>query len=187
MTALQQPRTGSQDGGQRALRRLTAAGLLVSYSVTITAANWASTLWPAVALTGLQIPAGALFAGLAFTVRDLLQEAVGTRTTLLAIALGAALSGLIASPRIALASAAAFAISELVDLAVYTPLRNRNRIAAVGLSNALGLLIDSLLFLPLAFGSLAYLDGQLAGKTATTVLAVAVLAGARVHRRVVPG
>lgn len=164
---------------------LAPAVLFAGYAATIAWANWASTLWPAVAVAGLQIPAGALIAGLVFTVRDLLQDAVGTRTTLLAIALGAALSGLIASPRIALASAAAFAVSELVDLAVYTPLRRRSRIAAVGLSNVLGLLVDSLLFLPLAFGSLAYLPGQLVGKTFTTVLAVVVLAGARTHRRAV--
>jgi hypothetical protein len=49
-----------------------------------------------------------------------------------------------------------------------------------------GLLVDSLLFLPLAFGSLTYLAGQLVGKTATTVIAVAVLVGTRARRRVVP-
>ncbi|MCE7011671.1 VUT family protein [Kibdelosporangium philippinense] len=165
---------------------LAAAVLFAGYAATIAGANWASTLCPSVAVAGLQIPAGAFFAGLAFTVRDLLQDAVGTRTTLLAIALGAALSGLVASPRIALASAAAFAVSELADLAAYTPLRQRNRLAAVGLSNAIGLLVDSLLFLPLAFGSLTYLSGHIAGKTATTVLAVAVLTGTRAHRRAVP-
>lgn len=163
-----------------------AAVLFAGYAATIAGANWASTLWPAVAVAGLQIPAGAFFAGLAFTVRDLLQEAVGTRTTLLAIAVGAALSGLVAEPRIALASVAAFAVSELVDFAVYTPLRHRSRIAAVGVSNAVGLLVDSLLFLPLAFGSLTYLAGQLVGKTATTVIAVAVLVGSRARRRAVP-
>lgn len=165
---------------------LGAVVLFAGYAATIAGANWATTLWSAVAVAGLHIPAGALFAGLAFTVRDLLQDAVGTGTTLLAIALGAALSGLVAEPRIALASAAAFAVSELVDLAVYTPLRDRSRLAAVGLSNAVGLLVDSLLFLPLAFGSLTYLAGQLVGKTITTVLAVAVLAGARARRRAVP-
>jgi len=163
-----------------------AAVLFAGYAATIAGANLASTLWPAVAVGGLYIPAGAFFAGLAFTVRDFLQDAVGTRTTLLAIALGAALSGLIADSRIALASAAAFGVSELVDLAIYTPLRRRSRIAAVGLSNAVGLLVDSLLFLPLAFGSLTYLGGQLVGKTATTVIAITVLAGARAHRRAVP-
>lgn len=165
---------------------LTAAVLFAGYAATIAGANWASTLWPAVVVAGLQIPAGAFFAGLAFTVRDLLQEAVGTRTTLLAIAVGAALSGLVAEPRIALASVAAFAVSELVDLAVYTPLCHRSRIAAVGLSNVVGLLVDSLLFLPLAFGSLTYLAGQLVGKAATTVIAVAVLVGTRACRRAVP-
>ncbi|MGA8115672.1 MAG: VUT family protein [Actinocatenispora sp.] len=165
---------------------LTAAVLFTGYAATIAGANGASTLWPALVVADLQIPAGAFFAGLAFTVRDLLQKAVGTRTTLLAIAVGAALSGLVAEPRIALASAAAFALSELVDLAVYTPLRHRSQIAAVGLSNTLGLLVDSLLFLPLAFGSLTYLGGQLVGKTATTAIAVAVLVGTRARRRAVP-
>ncbi|MGW5051571.1 VUT family protein [Actinokineospora sp. NPDC004072] len=165
---------------------LAAMVLFAGYAATIAGANWATTLWPAVTVAGLHVPAGALFAGLAFTVRDLLQDAVGTRTTLLAIALGTVLSGLVTEPRIALASATAFALSELVDLAVYTPLRDRSRLAAVGLSNAVGLLADSLLFLPLAFGSLTYLAGQLAGKTITTVLAVAVLAGVRARRRAVP-
>lgn len=168
-------------------RRRVAAGILVAaYAATIAGANWATTLWPAVAVAGLHLPAGSLLAGLAFTVRDLLQDAVGARTTLLAICLGAALSGLVAEPRIALASAAAFAVSELVDLAVYTPLRDRSRLAAVGVSNAVGLLVDSLLFLPMAFGSLTYLTGQLVGKTATTLLAVAVLGVVRARRRAVP-
>ncbi|MFI7680960.1 VUT family protein [Amycolatopsis sp. K13G38] len=166
--------------------RVAAVVLFAAYAATIAGANWATTLWPAVAVAGLHIPAGALLAGLAFTVRDLLQDAVGTRTTLLAIALGAALSGLVAEPRIALASATAFAVSELVDLAVYTPLRDRSHLAAVSVSNAVGLLVDSLLFLPLAFGSLTYLTGQLVGKTATTALAVALLAGVRARRRAVP-
>jgi queuosine precursor transporter len=161
---------------------VAAAVLFAGYTATIAGTNWASTLWPAVAVAGLQIPAGAFFAGLAFTVRDFLQDAVGTWTTLLTIALGAALSGLVADPRIALASAAAFAVSELVDLAVYTPLRHRSQIAAVGLSNTLGLLVDSLLFLPLAFGSLTYLGGQLVGKTATTALAVTVLLATKAVR-----
>ncbi|MBB5890635.1 uncharacterized PurR-regulated membrane protein YhhQ (DUF165 family) [Kutzneria kofuensis] len=94
--------------------------LVAGYAATIAGANWATTLWPAVTVAGLHIPAGALLAGLAFTVRDLLQDTVGTRTTLLTIAPGAALSGLIAEPRIALASAAASAISESADIAVYT-------------------------------------------------------------------
>lgn len=164
-------------------RPSVAALLFGAYIVTIVGANWATSLWSAVVVAGLQVPVGTLFAGLGFTVRDLLQEAVGVRPMLLAVAVGAAMSGLIASPRIALASAAAFAVSELTDLAVYTVLRGRSRVAAVGLSNALGLLVDSLLFLPLAFGSLCYLAGTLVGKVSTTVLAVVLLAVRRALRR----
>lgn len=153
--------------------------LFAGYVVPIAISNWATSLWPAVTIAGLRMPAGALAAGLVFTMRDLLQDAVGARTTLLAVALGAALSSLTAEPRIALASVAAFAASELADLAVYTPLRRRNKLAAVGLSNGTGLLVDSVLFLPLAFGSLDQLSGQLVGKASTTVPAVALLSLAR--------
>ncbi|WP_026467746.1 VUT family protein [Amycolatopsis alba] len=153
--------------------------LFVAYATMIAAANGATSLWPALVIVGLRIPVGALMAGLVFTTRDLLQDAVGTRSTLLAVALGAALSSVTAEPRIALASAVAFAVSEFADLAVYTPIRRRNQLAAVGLSNATGLLVDTVLFLPLAFGSLEQLSGQLAGKGGTTVLAVLLLSLAR--------
>ncbi len=158
---------------------LACTVLFAGYALTIATANWATSLWPAVMIARLRIPAGALVTGLVFTMRDLLQDAVGTRTALLAVALGSALSSLTAQPRIALASAAAFAVSELVDLAVYTPVRRRSQLAAVGLSNATGLLVDTVLFLPLAFGSLDQLAGQLVGKVATTILAVILLSLAR--------
>jgi uncharacterized PurR-regulated membrane protein YhhQ (DUF165 family) len=168
-------------------RRLagSAAVLFIAYAAVVATANAASAFLPAAVVASLQVPAGAFFAGIAFTLRDLLQDATDIRATVLAIAIGTALSGLVATPRIALASAAAFAISELADLAIYTLLRDRNRITAVGLSNTFGLVVDSLLFLPLAFGSLTYLSGHIAAKTATTVLAVAVLTNARTHHRAV--
>ncbi|MGY6658643.1 VUT family protein [Amycolatopsis sp. TRM77291] len=159
---------------------LTGTILFAGYTMTIAAANWTTSLWPAVTIAGLLLPAGALLTGLIFTMRDLLQDAAGSRTALFAVASGAAVSGLIAEPRVALASAAAFALSELADLAVYTPLRRRSQLAAVGLSNVLGLLVDTLVFLPLAFGSL----DQLVGKVVTTVLAVTLLS--LTHRRPAP-
>jgi uncharacterized PurR-regulated membrane protein YhhQ (DUF165 family) len=160
--------------------------LFIAYATIVATANAASAFLPAVVVASLQVPAGAFFAGIVFTLRDLLQDATDIRATVLAIVIGTVLSGLVATPRIALASAAAFAISELADLAIYTLLRDRNRITAVGLSNTFGLVVDSLLFLPVAFGSLTYLSGHLIAKTAATVLAVAVLTGARAHRRAVP-
>ncbi|UIJ59161.1 VUT family protein [Amycolatopsis acidiphila] len=134
---------------------------------------------------GLQIPAGAFFAGLVFTVRNLLQDAAGSRTALIAVVAGAALSGLVASPHVALASAAAFATSETADFAVYTRLRRRRPVVAMALSDTVGLLLDSLVFLSLAFGSLSLFGGQVAGKAVTTVVAVSVLTCARAGRRAV--
>ena len=163
----------------------TTALLLSGYAAAIAAANWATTLWPQVPVAGLQIPAGAFFAGLVFTVRNLLQDAAGSRTALIAVVAGAALSGLVASPHIALASAAAFAISETADFAIYSPLRRRRPIVAMALSNTVGSLLDSLVFLSLAFGSLSLFGGQVAGKAVTTVLAVSALICARACRRAV--
>lgn len=158
---------------------------LLAYVLTILLANWAIThVGPVPVGFGLLAPAGVYFAGLAFTLRDLTQERLGKRAVLGAIALGAALSALL-SPTLALASGTAFGASELADMVVYTPLRRRSWLGAVALSNTVGLVLDSALFLWLAFGSLEYLAGQVVGKAETTVLAVAVLALVRRHRTAV--
>src|SRR5690242_13360599 len=91
------------------------------YITTIVAANWALTTFGLLPVAGLLIPAGSLFAGLAFTARDFTQDALGRRAVLGAIGAGAALSALL-SPQLALASGTAFLCSELADFAVYTPL-----------------------------------------------------------------
>jgi len=134
---------------------------------------------------GLVAPTGVYFVGLAFTLRDLVQDWLGRWAVIIAILLGAAASAVV-SPRFAFASAVAFLLSELSDFAVYTPLRERNWLGAVALSNLVGLLFDSVLFLWLAFHSFAYLPGQIVGKAWMTLMAVAVLAVVRTRRRVVP-
>lgn len=145
------------------------------YVGTVFAANWAIQRFGAVPVGfGLAAPAGVYFAGLAFTLRDLTHEALGRRAVLAAIAAGAACSALV-SPRFALASGTAFLLSELADYAVYAPLRRRHWLGAVALSNAVGLVLDSVLFLGLAFGSLAFLPGQVVGKAWMTALALALL------------
>lgn len=153
---------------------------VVGYIATIFAANWAIQQYGLVPVGfGLQAPAGVYFAGLAFTLRDLTQDRLGKDWTLIAIAAGAMLSALV-SPAFALASGVAFLVSELADFAVYTPLRERGRwVLAVGLSGVVGAVIDSALFLWLAFGSLEFLAGQVVGKTGITLAAVGVLWGGR--------
>ena len=76
---------------------------------------------------------------------------------------------------IAVASAAAFALSELLDFAIYTPLRERSWSIAVIASNIAGSVADSILFLTLAFGSIDYLTGQVVGKTYMIVLALPIV------------
>lgn len=158
----------------------------LAYVLTIFAANLAVLLFGVVPVApGLMVPAGVYFAGLAFTLRDLTQDRLGQRAVLLAIAIGALLSAALSlllptslpiSPaQLALASGCAFLLSELLDFAVYTPLRSRNWLGAVAASNVVGLVVDSALFLWLAFGSLDFLPGQVVGKASMTVLAVIVL------------
>jgi len=157
-----------------------------AYIGTIVAANWAVAAYGPVPVGfGLIAPAGVLFAGLAFTLRDLLHEAAGVAWAVAAIVAGTAVSVAVAGPGLALAAGAAFLLSELADLAVYTPLRRRRWLLAVGLSNAVGLVVDSALFLWLAFGSLAFLPGQIVGKAYMTVAALIVLAAVRARRTAV--
>ena len=78
-------------------------------------------------------------------------------------ALALTLSAL-APPALVVASATAFLLSELADFAVYTPLAERRLVLAVAASSVVGLVVDSLVFLWLAFGSLDFLPGQVVGK-----------------------
>lgn len=152
-----------------------AIPLLTAYALTIVAANLAIVAFGPVPVGfGLMAPAGVYLAGLTFTLRDLVHETAGRWWALAAVLVGAALSALLSGP-LALASGAAFLISELADLAVYTPLRRRGWLRAVAASNAVGLAVDSALFLWLAFGSLDFLAGQVLGKAWMTALAVALL------------
>lgn len=151
---------------------LLAASLFVG---TVFVANWAIARFGAVPVGfGLLAPAGVYFAGLAFTLRDLTHEVLGRSAVLVAILLGAVFSVLIA-PQFALASGVAFLLSELADYAVYAPLRERTWLGAVALSNSVGLVLDSVIFLTLAFGSLEFLAGQIVGKAWMTGLAVIAL------------
>jgi uncharacterized PurR-regulated membrane protein YhhQ (DUF165 family) len=75
-----------------------------------------------------------------------------------------------------LASGLAFLLSEAADLAVYTPLARRGLIAAVVASSLVGLVVDSLVFLWLAFGSLEFLAGQIIGKAWMVLLSIPFVA-----------
>jgi uncharacterized PurR-regulated membrane protein YhhQ (DUF165 family) len=152
---------------------------LGGFILTIWIANWLVSRFGIVDVGfGLHAPAAVYIVGVAFTLRDVAHRALGPWPVLPAIVLGAGLSILV-SPTFALASGVAFLASETADLLVYQPLGERSWLGAVALSNTVGLLVDSVLFLWLAFGSLEFLAGQVVGKATMTVLAVALMGGAR--------
>lgn len=156
---------------------------LAGYIATILAANWAIEAFGMVSVGfGLIAPAGVYFAGLAFTLRDGVQEYLGKKWVLVAILVGAGLSAIV-SPGLAVASGAAFFLSELLDFAVYTPLRKRGLFPAVLASNLVGAFVDSAVFLFLAFGSLEFLVGQVTGKLWVTLFSLVVLVAIRGYRR----
>lgn len=124
---------------------------------------------------GITAPSGILVIGLALVLRDLVQRRLGLRWALIAILAGGALSAFIAPPALVVASVAAFMMSELADLAVFTPLQKRGLVLAALASSVVGLVIDSVLFLWLAFGSLNYLEGQVIGKAMMVVAALPAL------------
>jgi uncharacterized PurR-regulated membrane protein YhhQ (DUF165 family) len=159
--------------------RRAGIGAALGYAATIFAANWLVQHVGIVSVGfGLSAPAGVFAAGIALTLRDVVQATLGRAAVVLAILAGAALSWLV-SPAFAVASATAFLVSELADFAVYTPLERRSWLGAVLLSNTVGLALDSILFLTLAFGSLAFLPGQVVGKAWMTLVAILLLAAGR--------
>ena len=165
-----------------ARRRTEGWIYLALFALTIPAANWmighVGTVCPpqnpclVPVAPGLMAPSGVLMIGLALVLRDLVQRRLGLPAALGAIALGAALSALLAPPAVVVASATAFLLSELADLFVYTPLQRRHFVLAVLLSSLVGLVVDSAAFLYLAFGSLDFLLGQIVGKAWMVLLAI---------------
>lgn len=161
------------------MKRSTIGWLWVAlYGASIVAANLAVRYWGVVPVGfGLVAPAGVYFAGLCFAFRDAIQDTRGRTSVIGAIIAGAVISALF-SPQLALASGVAFLVSEALDMAVYTPIAERRWLLAVAASNVVGAVVDSALFLMLAFGSLQYFAGQVVGKlwaTAAVVLLVMVI------------
>src|SRR3712207_2307465 len=121
---------------------------------------------------GLMAPSGVLMIGLALVLRDLVQRRLGLGWAAAAVIAGTALSAMLAPPALVVASAVAFLLGEGTDLAVYMPLQRRGLTVAVVASSAVGLVVDSLVFLWLAFGSLDFLAGQVIGKAWMVLLAL---------------
>lgn len=127
-------------------------------------------VWP-----GLWAPSAVLLAGFSLVLRDLVHHCLGWRWALAAIFFGAVLSGFISEPSLVIASVSAFLFAELADFAVYAPMKKRYPASAVIASGLAGSVVDSAIFLSLAFGSIEFLAGQVLGKFWMSLLAGAVI------------
>lgn len=167
------------------MKYLTAA----AFVGTVYAANWMLTHYGVWNIGGLLVPAGTAFAGLGFLLRCCLQEVASRLWVLGAILAGALLSlGLGASVvipgghvQLAVASAAAFGCSELLDWAAYSSLRRRTIVGGMTAAQIVAAVADTTVFLFLAFGALTWnlWLGQFLGKTLMVLPAAIVIAAYR--------
>jgi uncharacterized PurR-regulated membrane protein YhhQ (DUF165 family) len=167
-------------------KNLEGGIFLLLFCFTIPAANWmighvgddCSATGPCVlpVAPGIMAPSGVLMIGAALVLRDLVQRRLGIEFGVAAIIAGATISAGLAPASLVFASAAAFLLSEAADFAVYTPLARRRLVFAVAVSGLAGLVVDSIVFLWLAFGSLEFLPGQIIGKIWMVLIALPLVA-----------
>lgn len=163
--------------------------LALGYVGLAVLANWLASKYVWSVGFGYRAPAGVFAIGVVLVLRDWLNQ-LNTKLSLALIPVASGLSygigeaaGWSALQKIALASVAAFLISEAVEWAVFAPIRKRSLTLGVALSGSVGIALDSYVFLSLAFGSLAFLDGQMIGKAEALAAGVLLTAG---RRRLVP-
>ena len=158
----------------------------LAYLACIVGANAAIQRWGIVPVSfGLSGPAGVFLVGPALVFRDLVQWAAGKAVALAVLAVGLVISYGIADPHIATASALAFGFSELTDFVLFTWIAPRwsRAVLAGGIAGAL---VDSAIFLQVAFGSMSLMPGQVLGKTYGVALAALVIAARRSRTAPIP-
>lgn len=175
--------TSSQSAAQPApaalwhRRPCTAAVPVAGFITTVVAANALTAHYGLIPVgLGLTATAGTAAAGMTLLARDWVHHSAGRTAVLSCIVVGAALSAAWAGPRLALASATAFGLSELADLLVYQRMRRHGWAAAALASNTIGAPVDTMLFLALAgFPIWAALPGQLWVKAIATLVPVVLV------------
>ncbi len=148
---------------QKSRWRLGLPVLTLVYVLLIPFINWSFTwapMWEI--LPGWAFNPVTIVTGLVLVVRDFAQREVG-HYVLIAMAIALALTAVAAGPELALASGAAFAISELVDwgLFTFTKFRLSSRVV---LSSAIAAPLDTTIFL---YGAEMIRPDQLTGPNIT--------------------
>lgn len=165
-------------------KHLITSMAIAAHAATLPLANWTMTnvgdctSYPCTVPIGPWVaPSGVIVIGLGFVTRDILQTRFGKTVALAAVALGSLVAFMIADPLIAVASVAAYAAGELSDVAIFSAFARKSVPLAIVMSGLVGAVIDSIAFLWLAFGSLQFIQGQIVGKVAMSVLAAAAVWG----------
>ena len=174
-------------------RRIISLIALALFIATVWASNYLVKhvgpirVWP----TDLKAPAGVYTIGAAFLLRDTIQRFSGQLLALFGIAVGCGLSAILVDAKLAGASIAAFAASEIVGLAIFRGLRGNTGGppvlgSAVVLAGAAAAALDSYVFLALAPTLVPGLDnvhtffeGQFVAKLMVTTLAIPFILLAR--------
>ena len=131
-------------------RRRLGAAVTFAYAAATVAANRLTFRYGVIPVGfGLTATAGTYCAGCSLMLRNQVQDLFGRRFVAAAIMAGAALSAFI-SPTLAVASGLAFAVGELIDMALYTPLRRIGWARAVLAASLLGAFLDTIVFLDIA-------------------------------------
>lgn len=162
-----------------------SAALICSFAATMPAANWMIANAGTTCVDngpclipvgfGLMAPSGVLMIGLALVLRDAVHEVAGVKWAAAAILIGAALSFATSPPFLALASALSFTLAELADMGVYAKLRARGRHLAVLASGLTGAVLDSALFVWIAFGTFDFAAGTTLAKVYASAAVAAFL------------
>jgi uncharacterized PurR-regulated membrane protein YhhQ (DUF165 family) len=165
-----------------ALHRATLA--IIGYIAALVAANWATSHYGLIPVgLGQTATAGTFAAGAALMLRNVVQDHLGRYAVVIAVLFGSLISALTSAPAVALASGCAVLVSELVDTAVYTPLRKRGWVRAVLPATLLGALLDTVVFLHLAgLPVWPQVPDQLVGKAWAVAVPVAVVLAVRAVR-----
>lgn len=158
--------------------KLLSLGWVLLYIAIIPLINWGFAIIPTIAMPdGGQWAPMAIVTGLVLVVRDFAQREIG-HWIFIPLFIAVALSYFMAGPEIALASGAAFLVSELADWAVYTftkkPLSTR-----ILISSAVGAPVDTVVFL---LGANMIVPGILAPSTLLTSIASKLLGAYVVYR-----
>jgi len=121
-----------------------------TYILSILLANIFVDYFGIVTVLGLTFPAGVVWVGLTFSLRDFAQQHWGTWKIWIFIFIATIIT-LFMNWHIALASVSAFLIAETVDWLIFT-ITKKDFIHRIWLSNTISTPLDSVIFVVLAFG-----------------------------------